>query len=287
MTDPMSTKRSTAVMPVTDLAASLAFYRDCLGFTLIEHDAATDLAWIDASGYPVLLAGPDADDIAPNPDEIHEVVRRDGTLYVFASDLDRLRTELTERCITGVRMVERSWGDRTLTVRDPDGYTVSFWTLIRRSPEQVLALYEAGPDALDATLTGLGESDLDLACSPGRWTIRQIVHHLADLEAATLGPMNMAFAEPGRTYQGNPFSPDTWAVSLDYAGRPISSSVQLFRAIREHVAQLAHHLPDAWGRSIRSPDGRDSPIGLTLGMLSSHALEHIEEIREARRRHGR
>lgn len=283
----MSTKRSTAVMPVTDLAASLAFYRDCLGFTLIEHDAATDLAWIDASGYPVLLAGPDADDIAPNPDEIHEVVRRDGTLYVFASDLDRLRTELTERGITGVRMVERSWGDRTLTVRDPDGYTVSFWTLIRRSPEQVLALYEAGPDALDATLTGLGESDLDLACSPGRWTIRQIVHHLADLEAATLGQMNMAFAEPGRTYQGNPFSPDTWAVSLDYAGRPISSSVQLFRAIREHVAQLAHHLPDAWGRSIRSPDGRDSPIGLTLGMLSSHALEHIEEIREARRRHGR
>lgn len=287
MTDPMSTKRSTAVMPVTDLAASLAFYRDCLGFTLIEHDAATDLAWIDANGYPVLLAGPDAGDITPNPDEIHEVVRPDGTLFVFASDLNRLKAELTERGVAGIRLVERSWGDRTLTVRDPDGYTISFWTLIQRSPEQVLALYEAGPDALDATLAGLSEPDMDLPRSPGGWTIRQIVHHLADLEAATLGQITMAFAEPGRSYQGNPFSPDTWAISLDYAGRPIGSSVQLFRAIREHVAQLAHHLPDAWERSIRGPDGRDSPIGLTLGMLSSHALEHIEEIREARRRHGR
>ncbi len=287
MTNPMSTKRSMAIMPVTDLTASIAFYRDGLGFTLIEHDAAAGLAWIDANGYPVLLAGPDAAGIAPNPDEIHEVIRPDGTLYVFAGDLNRLKTELTERGVAGIRLVERPWGDRTLKVRDPDGYTVCFWTLIQRSPEQVLTLYQAGPDELDAALTGLGEAELDLASSPDNWTIRQIVHHLADLEAVTLGQIMMVFAEPGRSYQGNPFSPDTWATSLDYAGRPIGSSVQLFRAVREHVVQLAHHLPDAWERSIRKPDGRDNPISLTLSMLSSHALEHIEEIRETRRLHRR
>lgn len=274
-------------MPVTNLIASVAFYRDGLGFTVIEHDAAADRAWIDANGYPLLLAGPDAGAITPDRDEIHEAVRAKGTLHVFASDLDRLQAELAERGVAGVRLMERPWGDRTLTVPDPDGYTVSFWTRIERSPEQVLALYESGPDALDAGLTGLSESDLDLASSPGDWTIRQIVHHIADLEAATLGQIKMAFAEPGRIYQGNPFSPETWATSLDYAGRPICSSVQLFRAIREHVAELARHLPDFWQRSIRHPDGPNSSIALILSMLSSHVLEHIEEIREARRIHGR
>ncbi|HEU4793856.1 MAG TPA: VOC family protein [Nitrolancea sp.] len=283
----MNAKRSKAVMPVTNLTASLAFYRDCLGFTVIEHNAASDLAWIDANGYPLLLAGPDAGDIASNPDEILEVVRPNGTLHVFANDLDRLRAELTERGVTSVRLVERAWGDRTLTIRDPDGFTVSFWTLIQRPPEQVLALYETGPAALDAALTGLNEPDLDLACSPESWTIRQTVHHLADLEAATFGQINMAFAEPGRIYHGNPFSSDTWSVSLDYAGRPIGSSVQLFRAIREHIAHMARHLPDAWERSSRNSDGQERPISLTLSMLSSHALEHIEEIREARRIYGR
>lgn len=287
MTDPMSTKRSTTIMPVRDLTASIAFYRDDLGFTLNEHDAEAGLAWIDANGYPVLLTGPGATGFASNPDEVHEVVRPGGTLYVFASNLDRLQTELAEHGVAGAGLVERSWGDRTLTVRDPDGYTVSFWTLIQRSPEQVLALYESGPDALDVALTGLSESDLDLASSPGGWTIRQIVQHLADLEAATLGQIMMAFAEPGRIYRGNPFNPDTWATSLDYAGRPIGSSVQLFLAIREHVVQLAHHLPDAWKQSSRKPDGPDNAISLTLSMLSSHALEHIEEIHETRRLHGR
>lgn len=286
-TDPMNTKRSAAVVPVTNVPASLAFYRDCLGFIVMEHDAANDRACVDANGYLVRLAGPDAGDPAPKPDAVDEIIRTGGTLHVFASDLDRLRAELAERGVAGVQTVERPWGDRTLTVRDPDGYTVSFWTLIQRPTAEVFALYEAGPAVLDASLTGLREPDLDLTCSPGGWTIRQIVHHLADLEAVTLGQMKMALAEPGRVYLGNSFSPDTWAASLDYAGRPIGSSVQLFRAIREHIAHLVLHLPHAWERSSRNSDGRKSPVVLTLSMLSSHALEHIEEIREARRVHGR
>lgn len=283
----VNVKRSIAVIPVTDLLGSLAFYRDRLGFTLVEHHAAADRAWIDANGYSVLLTGQRNAGIVPGPDEIHEIIRAGAALHVFASDLDRLQAELVERGVTGVRLVERPWGDRTLTVHDPDGYTVSFWTLNQQPPEQVLAHYEAGPDALAAALSGLDEADLDLACSPGGWTIRQIVHHLADLEAMSLGQMKMALAEPGRVYLGNPFSPDTWAASLDYAGRPIGPSVQLFRAIREHNAHLVRHWPDAWERSSRNPDGRESTIGLTLGMLNSHALEHIEEIREARRIHER
>src|SRR5512140_2279707 len=46
--------------------------------------------------------------------------------------------------------------------------------------EAILALYAEGPTQLDAILTDLTESELDLALTNGSWTIRQIVHHIVD-----------------------------------------------------------------------------------------------------------
>ena len=48
------------------------------------------------------------------------------------------------------------------------------------NPSATLALYADGPAQLEAVLMGLTESDLDLAQTSDSWTIRQIVHHLAD-----------------------------------------------------------------------------------------------------------
>jgi DinB superfamily len=152
---------------------------------------------------------------------------------------------------------------------------------------KVQALYAAGPEALAGALTGLSEPDLDLAGAPGSWTTRQIVHHLADLEAATLSRVKLALAEPERTYLGNPSNPDTWAESLDYSGRSIGPSVELFRAIRRYVLQLVDHLPGAWDRASRNAAGEASSVHRVVSMIASHGLEHIEEIWETRRLHGR
>ena len=48
------------------------------------------------------------------------------------------------------------------------------------TPSATLALYADGPTQLEAVLMGLTESDLNLAQPGDSWTIRQIVHHLAD-----------------------------------------------------------------------------------------------------------
>ena len=44
----------------------------------------------------------------------------------------------------------------------------------------ILALYADGPAQLTDVLTGFTESELNLALTTGSWTIRQIVHHIAD-----------------------------------------------------------------------------------------------------------
>lgn len=280
-TKPMTTLR------VADLEASLRYYVDRLGFGLLWRDPAGDIAVVDASGYAVQLAGPATGDITQEMHLTHEVLEPGGSLHVFGGDLEARRAALAERGVAAT-LIERPWGDRVLRATDPDGYAVVFWTIVDRTPEEVLDLYQSGVAALEAALAGLDDADLDLAREQGTWTIRQIVHHLADSEATVLGGPKFALAEPGRLYHRNGYSQSRWAERLDYAGRDIGPAVALFAAIRAHMLQLVCHLPDAWDRQTVDAKGTPStPVGAYLGMLASHALEHIEEIWEARRVHGR
>lgn len=272
---------------VSDLDASLAFYVERLGFRLTWHDPEAGVAQVDAAGYPVLLAGPDAPDLRSYLDETHEVVQPGGTLFVHSGDLDALAAMLAARGVD-FSAVEQWWGDRSLLATDPDGYTVAFFTLTERTQDETLALYAQGPERLEEALAGLSEADLDLALRPGAWTIRQIVHHIADSEATALAGPKFAIAEPGRLYLRNPYSQSVWAESLNYAGRPVGPSVALFRAIREHMLDVITHVPGAWDSATRDARGHaGTPVGVFMGMLVSHAFEHIEDILEIRRAHGR
>lgn len=282
----MRGKPMTAVR-VSDLHRSVAFYTDRLGFELVQLVPDADLAEIDTGGYRILLAGPDARDLARHLHETHEVVRHGATVFAFAPDLDACHAAMVARGISTAHLMQRPWGDRMLRVPDPDGYTVSFWTQVERSPDESVALYARGPEELERALGGLPDADLDLSARAGHWSIRQITHHIADSEVAVLGRLTSALAEPGRVYLANPYSQDAWAEGLDYAHRPVEPAVALFWAIRLHVRELIEHLPGAWERAYRTAEGAEQRVGPLISMLGSHALEHVEDIRDIRRMHGR
>jgi len=159
------------------------------------------------------------------------------------------------------------------------------------SAEERLALYAAGPDKLEAALGGLSESDLDVSVAPGEWTIRQIVHHVADSEDIWSTAIKVALGAPGSTfdfhwYPGN----EPWADALDYAGRAIGPAVALVRAKRAHIAQLLRHMPDSWERPVRivaayDPEGQEMTAGAVVGLLVRHLAEHVEVIRKTRTKH--
>lgn len=266
---------------VRDLHTSIRFYTDQAGCSLGHMLEGEGVATIEHQGYLLLLAGSESGDPTPHLGSTHEILKPGGTIFFDggASDgVHSLRASLESRGMRDVTLTERWWGDHTLTTTDPDGYTVCFWTSTERSPAETLDLYEAGPDRLEQALVGLTGDDIDHSPRPGEWTIRQITHHLTDSEATVLGRTKTALAEPGRTYIPNPYLQDRWAEALDYAGRDIGPAVSLFRAIRAHMAQLMRHLPDAWERATWTPDGRVMTAGTMIGMLMSHAFEHIEDI---------
>jgi len=100
--------------------------------------------------------------------------------------------------------------------------------------------------------------------------------------------MEIALAESGRTYHPNwPTSNQRTAKELDYAGRPIEPSFALIRAVHAHILQLAQHVPGAWERYVQDPSGRKRSFGDLVTTMATHIPEHIDEILEIRRIHGR
>ena len=277
------TPKASSLVRVADLPRAIAFHVDLLGFALVLHAPDEDIALLNGNGFPFLLAGPAAADFTSYLDHVYNIVRPGTTRFFLTSDPDVLQAQLVERGAAGIELIEKPWGDRYLTLPDPDGYTIAFWTAPDRTPEEILTLYADGPDALERALEGIRPAHLDMPHNAGRWTIRQLVHHIADSEGAILGRTKLGLAEPGREYISNIYDQDQWAEALDYAGRDVAPSIALFRAVRAHMLQLVRHLPDAWERATTGRDGGAFTAGFSITLHASHAMEHIEEIRETRR----
>jgi uncharacterized damage-inducible protein DinB len=151
--------------------------------------------------------------------------------------------------------------------------------------DSVLARFIEGPALLEQALTGLTDEDLDAVPPNGGWTIRQIVHHIADGDdiwkigiKQALGNQQSEFSLAW--YLALP--QETWADRWAYAKRPIGASLALLKATREHVKQIVEHVPDGWNRAVdfREPNGDREriPVGFIIEMQANHLVHHIKQI---------
>ncbi len=289
------TSRPRAALAVTDVSVSLAFYTTYLGFTMSESPPVAGTAVIiDSDGDPILLITSGAGDIKSYLDEPRIVFKPGDTLDYSSDDIDAQRSKLVERGFSEVTVEENGWGDRKLALKDPDGYIVAFIQAAKRSPEEIVRLYEQGPDELEKALAGLSEADIDLRRASNEWTIRQTVHHLAESASIFLMMIKSALAQSGSVFVRSPYDQDHWVQALDYNGRAIEPSVALVKAVHAHIAQLLHHIPDYWDRYVMmkyadeppESEGRKLTVGQVLSILSRHTVEHCEEIWQTRRVHN-
>src|SRR5690348_13060743 len=115
----MSTKPEAALR-VTNLAESLRFYTECLGFKAVQQDTP-DLALLDLSELSLLLAGPAVADLTPylsqpsfifQPGELVELPIR--LLTFHSGDVEATRAQLLTRGLPEAQVLENPWGDRVL-----------------------------------------------------------------------------------------------------------------------------------------------------------------------------
>ncbi len=285
--------RPTMAMRTSNLSETIKFCVDRLSFTMVDHLPYADIAHIlDADNDLLLLAGPTAKDVSQYLDPPCFVFKPGDTIKFGENDLEARRAVLAAKGIDDVHIKEGFLGDQQLNVSGPDGYIFAFLKRAPHAPEDVLVEYEDAPQKLEMALKGLSESALDLSTAPDQWSIRKIVHHLAESKSLFMMQIKTALAESGAVYIRTPYNQETWPETLDYAGRAIGPSVALVKAIHSHIAQLLQHVPNYGERYVMAKaidatdEGRKNTVGGWLEAMAGHIWEHCEEIREIRRIQG-
>lgn len=163
----------------------------------------------------------------------------------------------------------------------------------RTTPDPIIAQYAEGPKQLETAIAGLSPSDLDAVPRAGGWSIRQIVHHLADGDDLWKAFIKQAIGHPGSGFELAWYwqkPQDEWAKEWAYDKREVAPSLALFRSNRDHIVQLLEHVPGSWGNCLRVrwPDGeeRDVSLGWVVEMQTRHVDQHLGDIAMIREKHG-
>jgi hypothetical protein len=159
--------------------------------------------------------------------------------------------------------------------------------------ESVIARYLEGPALLRRVLADLNESDLDTTSQKGGWTVRQIVHHLADGDDLWKICIKQALGNEQSEFSLDWYralTQDTWADRWAYMQRSVDVSLSLLEATRKHVVQLLEHVPDGWNKSVgfREPSGEivRVPVGFVIEMQAKHVVHHLKQIEAILKKSG-
>jgi hypothetical protein len=145
---------------------------------------------------------------------------------------------------------------------------------------RLIAQYKAGYDEIAKALEGADEAALDRRPAPGKWTPREIVHHLADSEMTSAIRLRRLLAEESAEITG--YDQDEFARRLHY-DRPIAASLEAFRWARASTAEILERMTEAdWTRAGRHNEIGAYPITRWLEIYAEHAAGHAAQIRRAR-----
>jgi hypothetical protein len=146
---------------------------------------------------------------------------------------------------------------------------------------ELLERLRRGAEMVAVSITGAAGSELDYVPEPGKWSIRQILAHLADAEMVAGGRLRQLIAEDHPHLQG--YDQNAWAANLDYTRRKTSQALETFRRIRGENYELLKDLPPpAFEREgIHSERGPLSLKQLLQGM-AEHAENHAAQVRTRR-----
>lgn len=137
--------------------------------------------------------------------------------------------------------------------------------------QDLLERFRRGGELLAMSTTGAAGPELDFQPEPGKWSVRQIVCHLADSEMVASMRFRQTIAEENPTIQW--YDEKAWAEKLDYSKKKLSQAVESFRRARAENYELLKDLPE----ETFSRPANHSRFGSTtlLGLLKNYA-EHVE-----------
>lgn len=141
--------------------------------------------------------------------------------------------------------------------------------------------YKEGFKEVANAIEGITEDELDFRRAPGKWSAREIVHHLADSETNSAIRLRKLLAEERPLIQG--YDQDEFAKKFQYSKRPIQPALQAFEGARGTTAQILDMMKEEdWKRMGEHSESGAYSAEIWLGIYASHAHNHADQIRQNR-----
>jgi hypothetical protein len=128
---------------------------------------------------------------------------------------------------------------------------------------------------LEHFLDILGPEDFEESYEQGKWTAREILAHMADVEMLLGYRLRQAVSEPEHIIQV--MDQDTWAKR--YKKLEPSLSVETFRALRSwNLAFFSTFGLEDWNKEALHPERGKETVDLMVSFLAGHDLNHLRQL---------
>jgi hypothetical protein len=157
-----------------------------------------------------------------------------------------------------------------------------FQALGSRDPLEVLTEM---PGALRRAVEGLTPREDATPERPGKWSVRQVVQHLADSDLVGGFRFRMVLAHEAPELPG--YDQDLWAERLRYQESDLADALADFEFLRGlNLRLLRRATPEDLQRVMRHAERGDEPLDKMIAMYAGHDLVHLAQIRRIRQAIG-
>jgi len=141
------------------------------------------------------------------------------------------------------------------------------------------------PARARAVVDGLSAAQLDTPYRDGGWTVRQVVHHLADSHMNAFIRFKLALTEDAPIIK--PYNEKAWATLADVQGIDIEHSFRLLEGLHARWSALLSSLtPEQLDRTFLHPESGPQKIDRTLQTYAWHGRHHVAHVQGLRDRNG-
>jgi len=148
------------------------------------------------------------------------------------------------------------------------------------TPEErnaLIAMYAAGYEEVTQALNGFPAESLAAHPIPGKWSAKEIVHHLGDSESTSAFRLRKLLVEDNAIIEG--YDQDQFATRLRYNERDMAPALEAFRAARESTVPLLRMMSEEdWQRVGTHTESGRYTTEKWLTIYANHAHNHAAQI---------
>jgi uncharacterized damage-inducible protein DinB len=138
------------------------------------------------------------------------------------------------------------------------------------------------PEKLRAAVKGLNDTQLDTPYREGGWTVRQVVHHVADSHINAYIRLRLALTETEPTIK--PYEESAWAKLEDAEHAAVEVSLRLIDPLHERWVRLLQSLrPEDYARKLIHPEHGARTVNWLVFLYAWHSRHHTAHITELKK----